>query len=162
MQGEISALHWSGVSFSSNAGMTHGHMFILLGGHTFKWYITALLFIVRSFWHLLRTKTKGSTIPKSWFAVLSWSWALSSFIFQLQTRLLSTLLSSQQSMASGKTGTARRIRRAPAAAARKVITKPSSGITTRQKKALEEDFPLLKGDGYVIKRIGNDGKFLYP
>ena len=65
-------------------------------------------------------------------------------------------------MASGKTGTARRIRRAPVAATRKVITKPSSGITTRQKKALEEDFPLLKGDGYVIKRIGNDGKFSYP
>ena len=34
----------------------------------------------------------------------------------------------------------------------------SGGITTRQKKALEEDFPSLKGDGYIIRRIGNDGK----
>ena len=64
-------------------------------------------------------------------------------------------------MASGKTGSTRRVKRAPATASRKAITKAGSGITTRQKKALEEDFPLLKGDGYVIRRIGNDGEFSY-
>lgn len=53
-------------------------------------------------------------------------------------------------------------KRSTAAATRKAMPKASSGgIITRQKKALEEDFPALKGDGYIIRRIGNDGNCLF-
>jgi len=144
--------------------MTHGHMFLLLRRQrqinlsTAGYFISTHLFNGSS----ISISDKGTREPSN---VVSSNrlplYLAESSPFLVVLHIPTRLLHSQRTMASGKMGSARRIKRTPVTVSRKAITKASSGITTRQKKALEEDFPLLKGDGYVIRRIGNDGEFHY-